>query len=201
MSEEISVIKIVMLGDSGSGKTCIVNRYFKETFNPNQDSTVGASFFTKLIEISTITIKLSVWDTSGQEKYDNIAALYCRNAQAFIIVSDITSSNPKESIEKWYSKGISENRSENIPIFIIINKIDLSSPNDSDLIREIEQFSDSISAIVLKTSALENTNIKQLFDRIIAKIKPSMIRKSLVLSSSRHSEKIATKKCSTCCKH
>ena len=90
MSEKVREVKVVLLGDSGVGKSSLVLRFVTNSFKPYSESTIGASFTTKLITLEEKSIKYQIWDTAGQEKYHSLAPMYYRGAAAAIIVYDIT---------------------------------------------------------------------------------------------------------------
>ena len=100
MAQPIQNLKIVFLGDSGCGKSSILNHYISGSFNPSQDATIGASYYNRHIEQKGITYRLNFWDTAGQERFDSISSLYCRNSQGVILVSDVRSSCSRSSLEK-----------------------------------------------------------------------------------------------------
>ena len=195
-------LKVAFVGDSGCGKSSIISRYASGTFNPNQDATVGASYFSTLIEYKEKSLKLNIWDTSGQERFDSISTLYCRNSDAIVLVCDVKSADPIDSLTKWYNKVIKENLTGTIPIFVAVNKMDLAKSDHDNIIRKIEEYGDSIRAPVFKTSASGNENIKDLFERLVNVLTTTsskMTRKSMMLSNSRHSKMIELKEQKKCC--
>eukprot|EP01126_Amoeba_proteus_P007418 TRINITY_DN1266_c0_g2_i8.p1 TRINITY_DN1266_c0_g2~~TRINITY_DN1266_c0_g2_i8.p1 ORF type:complete len:135 (+),score=27.65 TRINITY_DN1266_c0_g2_i8:69-473(+) len=99
--------KVVLLGSSGVGKTCLVVRYVQGTYTPDQQATVGASFWTKRLHFTEKqqqqqqTVNMQIWDTAGQERYKSITPMYYRGAQAAILVFDVTSLESFESAKTW----------------------------------------------------------------------------------------------------
>lgn len=204
MSEEVKTLSLVMVGDSGCGKTCIVNRYLNDVFNPDQDLTTGASYFKKDTELINETFKLNIWDTSGQPRYESIFNLYSKTPDAFIIVCDVKNEDPLSSLSNWHNKIMSNTIKENPSLVIFINKSDLETSEHKDNIRKIEEFGDSQHIPVIKGSALDNINIDYVFKKIfrmILNIPSTMIRKSLTLNIKRHSIKIIEneQRRKTCC--
>lgn len=178
--------KVVLVGDSGCGKSSIIYRYKTGNFNTEQDSTIGASFYEHLLDIGNKFIRLSIWDTAGQERYDSISSLYSRNSSAVIIVCDAARENPIESIKKWHEKIVKQILADDVAVCIAINKFDLVT-KDSDFF-EIEDFASHISATVFKTSAKENTNIDELFLKIsnmVLEQKQNLVKSSFTLSEVR----------------
>ena len=90
MSTKAREVKVVLLGDSGVGKSSLVLRFVVNDFKPYSEATIGASFFSKLIIANNIPMKFQIWDTAGQEKYHSLAPMYYRGAAAAILVYDIT---------------------------------------------------------------------------------------------------------------
>ena len=85
-----NTFKIVFLGDTSVGKTCIVNQYVSKSFSEFQESTIGAAFISTDIYLEDRTVKLDIWDTAGQERYKSLAPMYYRNASAGFVIFDIT---------------------------------------------------------------------------------------------------------------
>lgn len=83
-------IKLVLLGDSGVGKSSLVLRFVTQSFKPYSESTIGASFMSKVVELDGQTVKVQIWDTAGQEKYHSLAPMYYRGAAAAVVVYDLT---------------------------------------------------------------------------------------------------------------
>lgn len=202
MNDEVINLKVTFVGDTGSGKTCLISRYISDSFNPDQDPTIGASYFSKIVTVKDKVLRLSIWDTAGQERFDSISSLYCRNSNAIILVCDVRSVDSIGALDKWYNRAIKENRSEDVPVLIAVNKFDLATEEHEEIIRKIEEFGDKIHAPVIRTSANSNQNVEELFNRLVRAlvgIKSSMNRKSIALSSRRHSGLIELKNKQKCC--
>lgn len=163
MLDEIQA-KVVLLGDSGSGKSSIISRYKNGTFNTELDSTIGASFYSHTIKVGRKSLKLSIWDTAGQERYDSISSLYSRNSNAVILVADSTREEISESLKKWYLKIVKEVLPENVLIFFAINKVDLlENVKGFDDVMELGK---KLMAKVYFTSAKNGTGISEMFQAI-----------------------------------
>lgn len=117
-------VKLVLLGDTGVGKSSLVLRFVTNNFKPFSESTIGASFMSKMIIVSGQTIKYQIWDTAGQEKYHSLAPMYYRGAAAAIIVYDITRKNTFNTLKKWVQE-LRTQGPDNISIAIAGNKADL----------------------------------------------------------------------------
>ena len=116
-------IKVVLLGDSGVGKTSLINRYVKDIFNDIQSQTVGASFLRKSIVVNGDNIELSIWDTAGQEIYRTLTPIYYRDSQAVIIVFSLDDKRSFNSIDDWLSE--LNQIVPDVPIVICGNKFDI----------------------------------------------------------------------------
>ena len=112
---ELLKFKIVLIGESGVGKTCILQRYINDIINPNVMPTIGTTFSTKIIEIKEYNkkIKFELWDTAGQEKYKSLAKIFYRNADVCVFVYDITNKNSFNEIKNFWIKDVKDNIQEN----------------------------------------------------------------------------------------
>ena len=115
MSEEPMIIKVVLVGEAGVGKTSIITRYISNKFKPQMISTPGANFVTKNVEIKDKkkAIKYEIWDTAGQEKYRALTKVFYNNAKVFIMVYDITSKTSFDEIKNYWAKEIKGYSSKN----------------------------------------------------------------------------------------
>ena len=158
--------KVVIMGDSSIGKTSIVQRFNQETFDYQMDTTIGASFLTKIVQTSTGPVTLNVWDTAGQERYRSLIPTYARGANAAIICYDVTSQISFDHLQGWIDE-LHKFCSEDIPIYIVGNKCDLDAvvPNS-----EGEKFAEDHGCSCMFTSAKQGTGIKELFTNIAEKL-------------------------------
>lgn len=198
--EEVQA-KIVLLGDSGSGKSSLINRYKNGHFSSEVDSTIGASFYSHSVQMKGKTLKLSIWDTAGQERYDSISSLYSRNSHAVILVSDACKEDGRASIEKWYNKIVKEILPEEVLVYIAINKTDLVSKEKK--FEDISDFAKKVGSKVFFTSAKEGTNVGTLFGDICETLIQSNIDFSVSSFKIVLSEKesiLNQKKKKKCCK-
>jgi small GTP-binding protein len=160
--------KVVILGDSGVGKTSILFRYIFDKFDNSNLPTLGASFKSKLIPIPSEAdqIKLNLWDTAGQEKFKSLTRMYYQEAEAAVIVYDTTFRESFESAKNWV-QDLRENA--NVPDLIIAlvgNKCDLTDKIEVTL-EEAHVFARAIKAEVVKeTSAKDNQGVSELFQEI-----------------------------------
>ena len=119
--------KVVLLGDSGVGKTCIISRYISGNFDPNSASTNGASYASKNVtfENSGKSLMLDIWDTAGQEKYKALTKFFYKDAAVAILVYDITLRQSFDNLKEYWYKQVQENGERNVVLAIAGNKSDL----------------------------------------------------------------------------
>ena len=154
-------VKIVLLGDAGVGKSSLVLRFVTNSFDKYSESTIGASFMSKLIMVDGNPIKYQIWDTAGQEKYHSLAPMYYRGAAAAIIVYDITRAASFQTLKIWVRE-LQQLGPENIVIAICGNKSDLEDKREVST-AEARAYADEIGALFLETSAKLNKNVQDLF--------------------------------------
>ena len=158
-------VKVVLLGDSGVGKTCLITRYISETFEQNTASTNGASYASKKVNYDKLkkTITLDIWDTAGQEKYKALTKFFYKDAAIAILVYDITQKNSFESIKSYWYEQVKENGEKTVVLGIVGNKSDLYEQEEVSE-NEAREFAQSIGAIFALTSAKMNTGVDALFE-------------------------------------
>ena len=118
------IFKLVLIGDSGVGKTNITSCFVKNEFLLGTKATVGVEFGTKRIVLDSMNIKAQIWDTAGQERYKSITTSYYRGCNGAMIVYDITNKESFKNIEKWLSE-LKNLADQNVTIFLLGNKSDL----------------------------------------------------------------------------
>ncbi|XP_061632833.1 ras-related protein Rab-13 isoform X2 [Phyllopteryx taeniolatus] len=120
------LFKLLLIGDSGVGKTCLIIRFAEDNFNSTYISTIGIDFKVKTIEVDGKKVKLQVWDTAGQERFKTITTAYYRGAMGIILVYDITDEKSFENIQNWM-KSIKENASAGVSRMLLGNKCDIEA--------------------------------------------------------------------------
>ena len=170
MSTGVIDCKVVFLGSTSVGKTSIVNKATTGTFDPEQNSTVGATYSTKIIELEDKKVKLQIWDTAGQERYRSLTPMYYFSAQVAIIVFSLTSRETLEEAKKWVKE--LENHLDPMPILYLIgNKSDLENEREVKT-DEAEQLAEQLKANYFETSAVSGSNITELFTHIAESVEP-----------------------------
>ena len=162
------LFKIVLIGDSGVGKSNILSRFTRNEFDLESKTTIGVEFATRSIPIDNKTIKAQIWDTAGQERYRAITNAYYRGAVGALLVYDIAKHLTYENVERWL-KELKDHADANIVVMLVGNKCDLrhlrAVPTE-----EAKQFSEKNSLSFLETSALDNTNVEEAFESIVREI-------------------------------
>jgi len=162
--------KVVVLGEKGVGKTCLVLRFTEGYFSQKQQSTIGAFFMTKRIQLPDgQSCKMQIWDTAGQERYRAMAPMYYRNASAAIVCFDITDEDSFITMKSWVEELKQNVTNANLVLAIACTKADLESQRVVSRAR-VDEFSHSINAIVCETSAKENFGITELFQAVSEKV-------------------------------
>jgi small GTP-binding protein len=156
--------KVVLLGDSGVGKTCIISRYISGTLDAQSASTNGASYASKNVNYENLgkSLTLDIWDTAGQEKYKALTKFFYKDAAVAILVYDITVRESFEHLKDYWYQQIKNNGDKNIVLGIAGNKSDLFEDEDVPE-QEAREFANSIGAIFGLTSAKSNAGVDKLF--------------------------------------
>ena len=163
--------KVVIIGDSGVGKTAIMNRYLYDKFDSESMPTIGSSMQSRQVEVpGEGTIKLTLWDTAGQEKFRSLARMYFQDAEAALIVYDVTFPQSFEAAKTWV-KDLKENSNvDDMVLAIVGNKVDMME-NYAVQLQEVHEFATSVGAeIVKETSARDNNGVNEVFQRVASKL-------------------------------
>uniref|UniRef100_A0A803VFD0 Ras-related protein Rab-25 n=1 Tax=Ficedula albicollis TaxID=59894 RepID=A0A803VFD0_FICAL len=159
------LFKVVLIGDSGVGKSNLLSRFTRNEFNLESKSTIGVEFATRSIQVDNKTVKAQIWDTAGQERYRAITSAYYRGAVGALLVYDIAKYLTYESAERWL-KELQDHADASIVIMLVGNKSDLrhlrAVPTD-----EARSFAEKNGLSFLETSALDSTNVETAFHNIL----------------------------------
>ena len=159
-----NIIKIILLGSSSVGKTCILVRGFNNEFSSSNVSTVGIDFKTKIFEFDDTNVKVNYIDTAGQEMFKSISLNYLKGADGAILVFDITNKETFDLINSWI-EDIKENNQMNIGKILIGNKVDLEESREVDK-SDGEQLAKQLECPYFETSAKTGKNIIEALDEI-----------------------------------
>ena len=154
-------LKIVIVGDSGVGKSNLLKRFTSNEFNENSKATVGVEFLSKSYKINDKIFKIEMWDTAGQERYKSITSAYYKGAKGALIVYDTTIAQSFENINKWLGE-IKEKAGKDIKLIIIGNKIDLKDKKVVSTEQALTRAKE-LDIPLMETSAKDATNVKEAF--------------------------------------
>lgn len=171
------LFKIVLIGDSGVGKSNILSRFTRNEFCLESKSTIGVEFATRTLQVEGKTVKAQIWDTAGQERYRAITSAYYRGAVGALLVYDITKKQTFDNLQRWLRE-LRDHADSNIVILMAGNKSDLNhlravQEDDGQTLAEREGLS------FLETSALEASNIEKAFQTILTEIYHIVSKKAL----------------------
>ena len=160
-------IKVVLVGESGVGKTSIISQFTTKKFDPHRETSLSAQFISKTVNFQDLgkETKFDIWDTVGQEKYRSLAKIFYKDAKVIVFVYDITTEYSFNELKNYWYEETKSNTDGNPILAVVGNKIDLYkdqkvSNNDG------KEFADKIGAIFQTTSAQSDSGISTLFDNI-----------------------------------
>ena len=168
MADKPNNCKIVLLGESGVGKTCIISRYVNGTYDDKSESTNGASYASKTIEIQGKNLRFDIWDTAGQEKYRSLTKFFYKDATIAILVYDITRKQSFEELKNYWYDQLKTCGEKNVVIGIAGNKCDKFDEEEVTE-NEAKEFASSVDAVFGLTSAFKNSGIDELFNKVGSK--------------------------------
>ena len=171
MTDKGNSCKVVLLGESGVGKTCIISRYVNNTYDEKSETTNGASYASKIIELEQYkqSLRFDIWDTAGQEKYRSLTKFFYKDAAIAVLVYDITRRDSFEEVKNYWYEQLKTCGEKNIVIGLAGNKCDMF---DKEAVTEEEakNFANEIGAQFQLTSAFKNMGIDDLFRMVGCKV-------------------------------
>lgn len=171
-SEYDYLFKLLLIGDSGVGKSCLLLRFADDTYTESYISTIGVDFKIRTIELEGKTVKLQIWDTAGQERFRTITSSYYRGAHGIIVVYDVTDNDTFTNVKQWLQE-IDRYASEGVNKLLVGNKSDLTSKKVVEY-SVAKEFADQLNIPFLETSAKNATNVEQAFLTMAKQIKDRM---------------------------
>ncbi|XP_008693558.1 ras-related protein Rab-34 isoform X1 [Ursus maritimus] len=207
------ISKVIVVGDLSVGKTCLINRFCKDTFDKNYKATIGVDFEMERFEVLGVPFSLQLWDTAGQERFKCIASTYYRGAQAIIIVFNLNDVASLEHTRQWLADALKENDPANVLLFLVGSKKDLSTPAQYVLMeKDALKVAQELKAEYWAVSSLTGENVREFFFRVAALTFEANVLAELEKSGARrigdvvriHSDDsnlylTASKKKPTCC--
>ena len=172
-------MKIVVLGDSGVGKTSLMRRYVNDRFSAQYKATIGADFLTKEVDVGNTTITLQIWDTAGQERFQSLGTAFYRGTDGCVIVYSLNDHKSRASVTRWRDEFLITLNSptpDTFPFVIVGNKRDTIEHNDTDAVayrtdpflRHI--FAESSGTHYCETSAKTGEGINHVFELLVKSI-------------------------------
>jgi len=171
------LFKVVLIGDSGVGKSNLLSRFTRNEFNLDSKSTIGVEFATRTLSIDDKTIKAQIWDTAGQERYRAITSAYYRGAVGALLVYDIAKHSTYVNVTRWL-KELRDHADANIIVMLVGNKSDLKHLRAVPT-EEAKAFAAENDLSFIETSALDASNVESAFQTILADIYRIVSSKSL----------------------
>mmetsp|Transcript_21587 Transcript_21587/g.27242 ORF Transcript_21587/g.27242 Transcript_21587/m.27242 type:complete len:211 (-) Transcript_21587:268-900(-) len=155
------LFKLVLIGDSGVGKSCLLLRFADDAFTESYISTIGVDFRFRTVKIENKTVKLQIWDTAGQERFRTITSAYYRGADGIIMVYDVTSQDTFDHVNDWL-KEVNRYAAEGTCKLLVGNKSDKSTDRVVTT-EQAKEFADDIGVPFLETSAKSASNVEEAF--------------------------------------
>ncbi|KAJ7528903.1 hypothetical protein O6H91_15G025100 [Diphasiastrum complanatum] len=180
-SEYDYLFKLLLIGDSGVGKSCLLLRFADDSYLESYISTIGVDFKIRTVELDGKAMKLQIWDTAGQERFRTITSSYYRGAHGIIVVYDVTDQESFNNVKQWLNE-IDRYANENVNKLLVGNKNDLTAKKVVDY-ETAKAFADEIGIPFLETSAKNATNVEQAFMTMTADIKNRMASQPALNSS------------------
>ncbi len=154
--------KVILVGESGVGKTCIIKQYIENSFDSEEIPTIAGQEVFKEIQIGKETVKLTVWDTCGQEQFRSINSIFMKKSNIVIFVYDITDQKSFDELKNYWCQEVKSSLGEDVVFAVAGNKSDLYEDQKISA-EEGQEFADSINAYFKETTATDNEVITELF--------------------------------------
>ena len=196
------LFKLLLIGDSGTGKSSLIMRFADDSFNASFISTIGVDFKIKTVDVGGSKIKMQIWDTAGQERFRTIVSSYYRGAHGIIVVYDVTDRQSFSKIQHWL-KEIENYGTESVCKLLVGNKCDLNDKRVVDF-ASAKAFADELGIPIMEASARSKINVEEIFftmsRQILEKIRlessgPSPNKTGLVKVQRPEEKKKASSKC------
>ncbi|XP_065666612.1 uncharacterized protein LOC100214114 [Hydra vulgaris] len=199
------VFKIIIIGDSGVGKSCLLRRFADKSYTDNYINTIGVDFKVRTFEIFGKTVKLNIWDSAGQERFRTIVNTYYRGAQGICLVYDITNMESFTNLNDWL-KDVSELAEKDAKKLIIGTKLDLESQRCVTT-NNVQAFSDQLDIPFIETSSKTGNNVENAFCQmtklLLSDVDQELVSNaenaSIILSASKNVVLRPNKSEKSCC--
>ncbi|KAG4065863.1 hypothetical protein HA402_012541 [Bradysia odoriphaga] len=164
----LTTLKILIIGESGVGKSSLMLRFTEDEFDSEQALTIGVDFKTKVINVDGVNVKLAIWDTAGQERFRTLTPSYYRDAQGAILVYDTTKKNTFQKLDSWLNELDIYGTKTNMAKMVVGNKID--QPNRQISRDDGFRFAKKHRTMFVEASALTSEGVRDAFEEIVRKI-------------------------------
>ncbi|EDR23985.1 hypothetical protein, conserved [Entamoeba dispar SAW760] len=189
MAEEKDYLfKLLLIGDSGVGKSCLLLRFADDTYTDTHIATIGVDFKIKTVQIDGKNVKLQIWDTAGQERFRTITSSYYRGAQGIIVVYSVIDLQTFQNVRQWLQE-IERYASETVIKLLIGNKCDLEDER-AVTVEQGQELANSLNVSFMEASAKKSLNVDELFNKIATDI----MKNIQPASTSKPSEQADLKK-------
>ncbi len=169
--EKLSECKVVFLGDAGVGKSSISQRLCNNIFNPNYEVTIGGAYLQRKMTLKNgVQLKLHLWDTGGEERFKAMAPLYYRDANAAILVYDVTEAKTYKSIDYWLKELDTRVKQDGLVLALVGNKCDVDDKDKKIALSTAKQYAEANKMIFYETSAKSGEGINELFKQVAEEI-------------------------------
>ena len=164
---ETEALKVVLIGESGAGKTSIIQRFAYKLFDPNCASSISSQYISQVIELKDInkTLKFEIWDTAGQERYRSMAKIFYKDAKIILFVYDVTCLKSFEELENYWITQVKDNCSQKALLGLVANKCDMYDQQQVSTENGMKLAND-IGAVFQYTSAKSGVGINSLFENL-----------------------------------
>jgi Ras-related protein Rab-1A len=169
------LLKLLIVGNSGVGKSCLLVRFADDIYQENYISTIGVDFKIKSLEIEEKNVKLQIWDTAGQDRFRNITASYYRGAAGIMLVYDISEPDSFNNLNSWLIE-VEKNASKDVNKILVGNKCDLEDRRKISF-EQGKEFAETHGMKFLETSAKSAHNVEDAFVNMTKEIIKSMLEK------------------------
>jgi len=169
MASRRGFLKVIILGDSGVGKTSLMNQYVNKKFSSAYKATIGADFLTKEVMVDDRLVTVQIWDTAGQERFQSLGVAFYRGADCCVLVFDVNQSKTFDTLDSWRDEFLiqaSPRDPENFPFVVLGNKVDIEDGRQVSSKRSKAWCQRKGSIPYFETSAKEAINVEQAFQTI-----------------------------------
>ncbi|SHO77817.1 Rab family GTPase [Malassezia sympodialis ATCC 42132] len=167
------LVKLLLIGDSGVGKSCLLLRFCDDAWTPSFITTIGIDFKIRTIEVDGKRIKLQIWDTAGQERFRTITTAYYRGSMGILLVFDVTDEKSFQNIRNWY-QDVQQHASEGACKILVGNKCDWEDKRAVTK-EQGQQLAEELGMQYIETSAKANTNVDEAFFKLAQQVKDHLV--------------------------